>query len=175
MICAPWLVSEQAEKSTSRILGDWFKCRQRTAKRKRMVSSGVFRESYCPVLRHQSDCWSDGNEREIYIWQCPEKDRKESQLSIQCPSFTCTRIVRSFRRNGRPSSSRTTNSVAIRRQSLICVQIFDKSSFDWNIGGRFEADDARFNVRRSAKRHSAHLESSSIPIKPSAKLFDDEL
>ncbi len=65
--------------------------------------------------------------------------------------FTWAKIVKSFRRNGRPSSSSKTSSVVIKRLSLICVQIFESNSFDWNNGGRFEADDARFNVRRSAK------------------------
>ena len=63
---------------------------------------------------------------------------------------TWARIVKSLRRNGRPSNSSKMSSVVIKRLSLICVQSFESNSFDWNKGGRFDADEARFNVRRSA-------------------------
>lgn len=65
---------------------------------------------------------------------------------------TWAKTVRSLRRNGKPSSSSRTSSVVIKRLSLICVQIFANNSFDWNKGGRFEADDARLSVRRSATK-----------------------
>ena len=100
----------------------------------------------------------------------PYEERNEVQIRTRFLTLTCARMVRSFRRNGRPSSSRTTNSVVIRRLSLMCVHTFDNSSLDWNIGGRLEADEARFKVRRSAKRIESTF-SSTIETLRSARTF----
>ena len=153
MICAPWLVNEHAEKSTSRILGAWFKCRQRTRRTNEESTWALQKKgSYYRVLHHQSDYSLDENEPMICIWQYPFSIEEQKYIHRTCCGFTWARIVKSFRRNGRPSSSSRNNSVVIRRLSLICVDNFESNSFDWNNGGRFEADDARFNVRRSATK-----------------------
>lgn len=64
----------------------------------------------------------------------------------------------------------------IRRPSFRWVHNFESNSFDWNNGGRFEADEARFNVRRSARIsiNTRNL-SSHVLNKPSAKLLDEVL